>query len=79
MVPEIPTAWEAISWNATLTAIVSTQGGLVIMPMQTVDLTLVAKQASTRREVEIFAGLDFASIWLKMGVYEFTGRRRVLA
>ena len=77
VVPEIPMAWEAISWNSTIATFVSAEEGLVAVAVHCMSLTLMAKEASCRRELEILAGWDLALIWLEMGIHKFAGTELV--
>lgn len=71
VVLEVPLAGEAVSRNTALATFILAQEGLVTMAMETMSLTLVAKQASGGREPGTLAGLGLAAVGLQVGVHEF--------
>jgi hypothetical protein len=73
MVLEVPLAGEAVSRNTALASFILAQERLVTMTMETMGLTLVAKQASGGREPGTLAGLGLAAVRLQVGVHEFAG------
>lgn len=79
VVTKIPVAWEAISGNSSLAAIIGAKEGLVAVAMETVGLTLMAEKTRSGGELEILAGGDLALVWLQVRIHEFTGAGYVVS
>lgn len=71
VVSEVPLAGESISGHGTLTSLVDTKERLVTMAMKSVGLTLMAEEASSRREAGALARLSLAAVGLQVRVHEF--------
>jgi hypothetical protein len=66
MVKEIPSSGKSISRDSTFATFKHTKVRIITMSMESVGFTLMAKQTSIGRKLElgIQTGRDFASIWL---------------
>jgi hypothetical protein len=74
VVPEVPLAGESISGHGTLTSLVDAKERLVTMAMESVGLTLMAKEARSRREAGALARLGLAAVGLQVRVHEFANK-----
>jgi hypothetical protein len=70
VIVEVPSPGESIAWHGTFTALPQTEVGVISVSMESVGLTLVAEEASVRREAElgINAGRGLAAVGLQVGV-----------
>lgn len=71
VVTQVPLARESISRNGALTALINTEERLVAMTMESVGLTFMAEEASSRREAGALARLSLAAVGLQVGVHKF--------
>lgn len=77
VVEKIVSSWEAIARNATLASGVEAEVRPVTVSMHSVGFSLVAKEASSGRELLLGACLNLAAEWLQVGVNELAvGQRR---
>jgi hypothetical protein len=73
VVTQVPLAGESISRNGSLTTLINTKERLVAMTMESVGLTFVAEEASSRGEAGALARLSLAAVGLQVRVHEFAG------
>jgi hypothetical protein len=71
VITQVPLARESISRNGTLTALINTKERLVAMTVESVGLTFMAEEASSRREAGALARLSLAAVGLQVRVHEF--------
>lgn len=71
VVPQVPLSGKAVSWLRALASFIGAQVWLLAMSMHGVGLTLMAEQASSRRETGILASLNLAAVGLQMGIHKF--------
>jgi hypothetical protein len=74
VVAQVPLARESVSRNSTLTALINTKERLIAMAVESVGLTLMAEEASSRREAGALARLSLAAVGLQVRVNKFAGR-----
>jgi len=72
-------AWEAISWDSTVTTLIGTDVWFVAMSMHGVGFTLMTKKAGCGREGGVLTTVELAPVWFQMGVHEFTGGNEVVS
>ena len=71
MVLQVPLAGKSVAGDAALTSIIMAEEGLLTVSMQTVCLTLMAKEARGRGEAGTLACLGLAPVRLQVGVDKF--------
>lgn len=77
VVAKVPSAWKAVAWKRTLTALVGASKWLGSMSVHTVCLALVAKKTGSRRETGVLARNNLATVRLQVRVDEFAGEQLV--
>lgn len=75
VVMQIPLAGESISRLGPITTSICARVGLGTVTMHAVGLPFMTEQASGRGEFQFPANIQLASVWLQVGVHEFTGHQ----